>query len=130
MGGVNSGTFKKGLLRKAMNSFVCSVDRPFKFIGRFNDDVNTYTTLGSRGNLFFTIMCASLVQMQTQSLAGGMSATYSESGTYVKSFFTVMNMPSCVCVREMGAHHRRMHHHITWANCVPCIIDEKFKKGR
>jgi hypothetical protein len=41
--------------RKVMNSFFCSVDRPFKFEGLMNDDVNTYTALGMRGHLFLTV---------------------------------------------------------------------------
>lgn len=130
IGGAESGTFKKGLLRKAMNSFVCSTDRPFRFVGRINEDVNTYTTLGSRGKLLFTITNASLVQMQTQHNKGGMTGTYLDSGTYVKSFYTVIYSPSCASVRVMGDKHLRMHHHIKWENCVPCIIDEKYKKGR
>ena len=130
IGGAESGTFKKGLLRKAMNSFVCSVDRPFKFIGRINEDVNTYTTLGSRGNLFFTITNASLVQMQTQHNKGGMTGTYLDSGTYVKSFYSVIYMPSCVSIGVIRDHHMRMHHRICWENCVPCIMSEKYKKSR
>ena len=38
--------------RKAMNSFICSVDRPFKFVGRINEDVNTYTRLVA-GDVYF-----------------------------------------------------------------------------
>lgn len=130
IGGANSKNYKKGLLRKAMNSFVCSVERPFRFVGRINEDVNTYTALGSKGKLFFTITTVSLVQMQTQHNKGGMTGTYLDSGTYVKSFYTVIYSPSCVTVQIMGDKHRRIHHHIVWNNCVPCIIDEKYKKGR
>lgn len=130
IGGADSGTFKKGLLRKAMNSFVCNTEKPFKFIGRINEDVNTYTTLGSRGELLFTITNVSLVQTQTQHNNGGMTETYIDSGTYVKSFYTVIYCPSCVTVAIMGDKHKRIHHNIAWSNCVPCIIDEKFKKGR
>lgn len=130
IGGANSGTYKKGLLRKAMNSFICTVDRPFRFIGRINEDVNTYTALGSRGKLFFTITNASLVQTQTQHNNGGMTETYIDSGTYVKSFYTVIYCPSCVTVQIMGDKHKRIHHNIAWNNCVPCIIDEQYKKGR
>ena len=130
IGGASSGTFKKGILRKAMNSFVCSVDRPFRFVWRINEDVNTYTLLGSRGKLLFTLTNVSLVQTQTQHNKGGMTGTYLDSGTYVKSFYTVIYMPSCVTVRIMGDKHKRIHHNISWNNCVPCIIDEKYKKGR
>ena len=130
IGGAQSGTFKKGLLRKAMNSFVCSTERPFRFVGRINEDVNTYTAYGSRGKLFFTVTNVSLVQTQTQHNKGGMTGTYLDSGTYVKSFYTVIYSPSCVTVQIMGDKHKRIHHHIAWNNCVPCIMDEKYKKER
>ncbi len=53
IGGIDNG---KGLYRfskrKCMNSFFCSTDKYFQFLGSINEDVNTYTTLASRGNLF------------------------------------------------------------------------------
>lgn len=54
IGGIDSSVFKNGipLLRKVMNSFICSVDRRFDFVGRINEDVNTYTLLGMRGGYF------------------------------------------------------------------------------
>lgn len=128
-GGFTNKNFSTGLLRKAMNSFICAVDNPFQFVGRINEDVNTYTTLGSRGKLIFTITAANLVQTQTQANAGGMTGTYLDSGTYVKSFYSVIFAPSCVKIRAFGNYHRRIHHNVAWANCVPCIIDEKYKKA-
>lgn len=41
--------------RKCMNSFICSTDREFQFIGSMNEDVNAYVSLGSRGDLFLTL---------------------------------------------------------------------------
>lgn len=67
MAGGESSMTKYPLKRKAMNSFICSTERPFKFVGAMNEDVNTYTTLGSRGALFFTVTMLSLNQKQTQS---------------------------------------------------------------
>ncbi len=60
--GESAHSFPK-LKRKCMNSFICSVDRPFRFYGRINEDVNTYTTEGRKGNLFFTVMQVQLLQM-------------------------------------------------------------------
>lgn len=114
--------------RKAMNSFVCSVDKPFKFIGRINEDVNTYVKLGSLGYIFLTIMNVKLDQLDTQTNKGGMTDLYLDGGTYVKSFYTVMTNPSCVKVRAMGVSSKRLHHSINWENAVPCIISEKHKK--
>lgn len=130
LGGAESGVLKKGgVIRKAMNSFICDTENPFKFIGRINEDVNTYTTLGSVGQKIFTVTDASLRQKQTQSSKGGMTETYLDTGTYVKSFYTVMVMPSCVKIGTMGQKHIRMHHEIEWGKCVPMIIDAKWKKG-
>lgn len=123
LGGIDNGKrayrFSK---RKCMNSFFCSIERPFKFVGIVNEDVNAYTTLGSRGILFMTIPCASIEQAATQSQKGGMTGQYEKSGTYVKSFSTVMMLPSAVKVSMMRSMHQRLHHTINWKVAVPCII--------
>lgn len=128
IGGFDNGRLEQGLLRKAMNSFYCKTDRPFKFLGRINEDTNAYVLLGSRGGLFFTVCRAMLTQVQTQKQAGGLTDTYLDHGTYVKSFYSVICMPSAVVVNVMGAHHRRMHHRVRWANCVPEILSERYRK--
>lgn len=115
--------------RKAMNSFICSTERPFPFFGRINEDVNVYTTLGFRGGLFFTVCDLALQQKQTQSNAGGMTELYLDAGTYVKSFYSILYMPSSVKIAEMGSTHRRLHHRISWDNTVPMILDEAHKKA-
>lgn len=127
-GAQNQGTKTLNLKRKAMNSFFCCVDRPFKFIGRINEDVNTYTTLGARGHLIFTIFNASLVQTPTQSQSGGMTDSYLAQGTYVKSMYTVINAPSFVTIKGMGETARRLHHSIKWDHAVPVIISENYRK--
>jgi len=116
------------LFRKCMNSFICSTDRPFKFIGRINEDVNTYVNKQSIGLLMGTIPFVSLVQNQTQSNKGGMTEMYLDSGTYIKSFYTVMFSPSSVYIKPMGDKHLRLHHHVKWNNAVPKLIAEKHKK--
>jgi hypothetical protein len=131
IGGKN-GSFAKALKlkRKCMNSFICSTDRPFKFFGRINEDVNTYTNLARRGGLFLTINNLMLSQKTTQSNSGGMTELYLDSGTYVKSFYSVMYSPSCVKISEMGASHRRLHHKVSWNNATPVIVNENVKKSR
>jgi len=116
------------LKRKAMNSFLCSTERPFMFVGQVNEDVNTYTTLGSRGAVFFTFTNLQLDQKDTQSQNSGMTDFYLNYGTYVKSFTTVMMMPSSVKVSMMGSENPRLHHKITWNNTVPKIISEDLRK--
>ena len=129
IGGINSDNYHRGLLRKAMNSFFCRVDRPIDYRGTMNEDVTTYTTLGSRGNLFFTVTKANITQKPTQSLAGGMSEVYEATGTYMKSFYSVMSMPSAVKVSQMGDKHTRIHHKVNWTACVPRILNERYKKS-
>ena len=123
--GGKDNKFAKNIIpkRKAMNSFICSTKRPFKFLGRINEDVNTYTTLGSRGNLLLTIPNVAIHQSQTQKTKGGMTDLYKDNGTYIKSFYTVMYQPSCVKVSLMGATHKRLHHSVSWNNAVPKIIN-------
>lgn len=129
IGGVDNKRWRQLVLRKAMNSFFCSVERPFQFLGRINEDVNTYTLEGSRGKLFMTITRAMLTQVQTQASEGGMTGAYIDGGTYVKSFYTVMCMPSAVTVSLMGASYKRMHHKVAWDKCVPQILSEKWRKS-
>jgi hypothetical protein len=116
------------LKRKAMNSFICSTDREFQFIGSINEDVNTYTTLGSRGELFLTFTNIQLDQKDTQSNSGGMTNEYMLSGTYVKSFHSVMMSPSSVRVSMMNANNPRLHHSVKWGNTTPMILDNSHKK--
>ncbi|EMV4189591.1 hypothetical protein AACJ52_001368 [Escherichia coli] len=124
----DNGGHASWVKRKAMNSFICSVDRPFSFMGRINEDVNTYTNLGRCGELFMTIGAVQLGQKQTQKNSGGMTELYLDSGTYVKSFYSVMYAPSCVKISLMGASHKRIHHQVTWNNAAVKILHEKYRK--
>lgn len=128
IGGVDNG---KGVYRfakrKCMNSFFCSTERPFEFIGSINEDVNVYTTLAGRGDLFLTIPVFAINQKDSQSQKSGMSEIYKLQGTYVKSFTTVLMQPSNVSVSMMNANHKRLHHSISWKNTTPMIISDKHK---
>jgi hypothetical protein len=114
--------------RKCMNSFFCSTEREFQFIGAMNEDVNTYTTLGSRGHLFLTLPYIGLEQTATQSNKSGITDMYLKYGTYCKAFTTVIMSPSSVNVGMMGFTENRLHHRIKWINTTPMILDEKYKK--
>ena len=129
IGGKDSGFAQSiQLKRKAMNTFLCSTDRPFKFMGRMNEDITTYVNLGSKGNLFLTTPNISISQQPTQKEEGGLTDLYLEYGTYIKSFFSVMYNPSSVKVSSMGDKQRRIHHRVSWNNAVPKILNEKHKK--
>lgn len=133
---IGGGKGKKSIkpMRKAMNTFLCSTDKPFKFFGRINEDVNTYTCAQRRGDvLFFTHTGIQVNQLQTQSNAGGMTELYLDSGTYVKSFYSVMYAPSCVKVgvifdAKKGSNGARIHHNVSWKHTTPMLISDKHKK--
>lgn len=129
VGGIGSNLWKRRYGRKIMNSFICNVNKPFKFYGTLNEDVNTYVYLGSKGYVFFTFAPISLTQMVTQANSAGMTDIYLKFGTYVKSFYSVMIMPSAVKISSMGDKDKRIHHHIYWDHCVPKILNEKYKKN-
>ncbi len=129
IGGSQSTSLKSvNMKRKAMNTFICDVQRPFKFLGRINEDVNTYTRNTSTGDLFFQTNQLCITQKQTQSNSGGMTDVYLDSGTYVKSFFSVMYMPSSVKISTMGNCYKRIHHTIHWKHTAPKILREEWKK--
>ncbi len=131
IGGAPSSYNKHGVIarRKAMNTFLCSTDRPLQFYGRINEDVNLYTCGQRRGEVvFLTLMQAMIVQKQTQSNAGGMTGLYLDSGTYLKSFYSVMYAPSCVRIGVMGEAAVRLHHDISWPHTAPKIVRESVRK--
>ena len=128
IGGAQSTPVRERVLRKAMNSFFCMTERPFRFMGRINEDVNAYVSQGAVGKLFMTACDASLHQGTTQQNAGGLTDSYLEHGTYVKSFYSVMIAPSCVRVRAMGDRFYRMHHAIDWRHAVPKIVSGRHCK--
>ena len=114
--------------RKVMNSFFCSTDRPFKFAGRINEDVNAYTELGNKGDLFITVPRIRLEQIQTQANSGGLTDIYLDLGTYIKSFYSVMYSPSCVKINEMGVSNKRLHHMVKWKYTCPQVISADYRK--
>lgn len=129
IGGENSRVAQTGKpLRKVMNSFICSTDRPFRFLSRMNEDVNTYLHWGPRGKLFLTIPLVSLTQKGTQGNDEGMSVAYLKYGTYVKSFYSVMYAPSAVRVSMLNSSNKRIHHKIRWKNAAPVIIREEHRR--
>jgi hypothetical protein len=130
IGGESCGLLKNYIYngRKCMNSFFCSTDRRFWFLGQLNEDVNTYVTYGNKGGLFLTIPFVGLEQKATQLTNGGMTDAYLKYGTYVKKFTTVMMQPSSVFVAMMGFTKNRLHHRVIQRNTVPMIVKEMYKK--
>lgn len=129
IGGIDNGKgtyrFSK---RKAMNSFLCSTERRFNFLGRMNEDVTTYVNLGSKGGLFLTIPVIAVNQKDTQQVKKGLTELYTDNGTYMKSMFSVIYNPSNVKVAIMNANHKRIHHSMKWKNITPMIIKDVYKK--
>lgn len=128
IGGTNSKNWKEGITRKAMNSFFCKTDRRIWFKGKLNEDVTTYVLDGSRGDLFFSFAGVMIGQLPTQTLKGGITESYKEQGTYVKSFYTILHAPSAVKISTIGNTNTRVHHHVNWKNTCPKIVSEEWKK--
>lgn len=136
-GGISSTAATHPVLRKAMNTFFCRTDRPVRFQGSINEDVSMYALAGLRGRLVLTLTSVMIVQMVTQTNTGGMTGTYLDGGTYLKSFYSVMAAPSCVKVsmihggrKEQDGGHWRLHHHVKWENCAAKVISARWRKGK
>ena len=140
IGGGNSTLAKNQWHRKAMNSWIIDTERPFDFSGTMNDDVNAYTKLAMTGTLFLTTGVVALNQAVTQAQASGNADMYKTFGTYVKSFYSVMGCPSAVKIGTLVSSGKngkkinldlfRVHHHVTWNNVAPKILNEKHRKPR
>lgn len=57
-----------------------------------------------------------------------MTEVYLNSGTYLKSFYSVMFAPSAVQIAVMGDKEKRIHHRVNWKFAAPLIIRESLKK--
>ena len=138
IGGGGSSYNKRAIVtkRKVMNWFLCAVDRPFRFYGRINEDTTAYAVQGRRGLVFLTLMQVQLDQQPTQQQSGGLTELYLDSGTWVKSFMSLIYAPSCVRVDAMGspqerqAAHDRIHHRMVWNLAAPMIVPESTRKPR
>jgi hypothetical protein len=130
IGGWRSVRWRAKILRKAMNTLFLRTDADWRFLGRVNEDVNTYTTLSHRGKLFFTTVYAMVDQKTTQANKGGMTDVYLHTGTYAKSFYTVLMCPSAVSIAVIdGGKDARIHHAVEWVNCAPKILSERYRKA-
>lgn len=130
IGGAAGTKWQEKVFRKAMNTFFCRASDTWRFPGRVNEDVNAYSALAHRGHVFLSTAYASIQQELTQSNPGGMTGSYQDGGTYIKSFYPVMMCPSAVRVGVMpGPAAKRIHHHVSTLRCAPCILPETFRKA-
>lgn len=134
VGGMESAVKKGTFSRKCMNSFVCKVGHPIDFKGTMNEDVAAYTLNGQRGVLMLTCNQATIRMEATQATSGGMSDFYKETGTYVKTAYSLITSPSCVKVGYLmdysrgGTRGGRIHHNVMARNTYVKIVREKVKK--
>lgn len=130
IGGIEANKWVTRPPRKMMNAIFCRTAAQWRFLGRVNEDVNTYTTLATRGHVFLSVMDIVLNQKGSQSQAGGMTDLYRADGTYQKSMYSVMMCPSAVRVDAMASDRTRIHHRVSWNNCTPKIISESYRANR
>ena len=128
IGGIGSRLHQQRYRRKCMNSWICKTSRRFTFNGTMNDDCTTYCIEGSRGKIFLTFDFMMIDQPETQQVEGGMTDMYLGSGTYQKTWYTILACPSFVKVGMMGDRYYRIHHQIDHDSAYPMIISSKYKK--
>lgn len=129
IGGYNSGTWKKKMRWKAMNSFFCCTDKPWEMPGRINEDATAYVYHGHKGRVAITLAEIMLDQVPTQQASGGMTDIYRDNGTWLKTAYTVMMCPSAVKFAIMPTSHR-IHHHVNFEYCCPKVISSDYCKGK
>lgn len=128
LGGIKSKKVNQGLFNKSMGTFFLKRNDSVKFCMRMNDDITTCILNSIRGRLFYSIAMVQTETPPTQHMKGGMTDAYQDNGTYRKSFYSVLCCPSCVKISMMGIKNFRIHHKITWNNCSPKVLNEKWKK--
>lgn len=128
MGGTTGSTWKQKLPRKAMTTFFLRSDDINYFTLRMNDDITTSALNTMRGKLYFTVVELEAHTVPTQQAKGGMTEAYKDSGTYRKSFYSVMAIPSAARITAMGVRDYRLHHEIQWNKCAPKILSDRWKK--
>lgn len=120
--------FLRGMIPKTMTTFMMRADDVKYFHMRMNDDITTSALNGMRGKMYYTYLPLMISTELTQKVGGGMTEAYKATGTYRKSFYTVMAMPSCAKIYHIGIVEDRLHHEISWNNCIPKLLSEKWKK--
>lgn len=134
IGGVGSSNERRDYSRKCMNTFIMRAGMTLDFKGTMNEDVAAYTLHGMRGDLLLTVNCLCVAMTATQAGAGGMSAEYLETGTYVKTAYSLVTSPSCVSVGYMEDHSRgggrggRIHHIVHNDRAYVRIVPESCRK--
>lgn len=126
--GGNIKKFLRGMIPKTMTTFMMRADDVRYFHMRMNDDITTSALNGMRGHMYFTYLPLMISTELTQKASGGMTEAYKDSGTYRKSFYSVMAMPSCAKIYHIGVVEDRIHHEIIWNNCTPKLLSERWKK--
>lgn len=128
VGGINNDAFFKGLIPKTATTFLMRADDLNYFHMRMNDDMTTAAINRMRGKQYYTIMQLMLSVDGTQVQSGGMTEIYVDNGTYRKSFYSVMCIPSAVKITAMGITDYRIHHEFHWNNIAPKLLSESYRK--
>jgi hypothetical protein len=129
LGGIHGGETKEWKSkRKCMGTWICDVDKPLTFCGTMNDDYSQFVVNGRRGDLYLQINMVAINTVPTQSTHGGMTDIYKDTGTYIKTFYSILQAPSCVRISMMGRTNKRVHHFAKSENYAAKIIREEYKK--
>lgn len=120
----------QGYRFKAMNGIFYRTDREYEFKGRINEDYTAYVTNNQLGRLSLTFAGFAIIQGETQKNSGGATDVYKATGTWLKSFYSVMFAPNCVGIGVMGWTSPRIHHNCLWKYNNVKIISDKYAKTK
>lgn len=112
---------------KAMNFWMCDINKPVEYSGIMNDDVNAGILLNKYGH--FSVQYGGVFIQQAQQSSGGMKDIYAEqSAMYQKAMFSVMLAPSFVKLNFLpcyagGARSKRIYHNIMRKYAYPYVVE-------
>ena len=112
--------------RKVMQAILISQRKPITFSARFNEDVTTYVTLNSLGEVTPEFDLIVQQSKPTQVRSGGMSNEYKQVGTYIKTFYTVLRWPESITIADLGLVWRI--HHFIRPHIYPKIVPPTVRK--
>lgn len=90
------------------------------------EDVVTFLTLGSRGDMFMSYLPVNISAKKGKEQTGGMTGSYIENGEYATQFYAILSMPSCIKANIKG--NGEVKQLLRWGNFAPEILREEIRK--
>ena len=130
IGGVNN--FKKGLKFKVINVFFLTTEKRIRFVGRMNDDINTYLLNNNVGRLFLSLYDIFVQMLEVRKVKGGMLDLYKKFNSWMQGFYSVICSPSAVklgMIGKLDKNNNRIRHKLKHDRFTPKIINNVYCKN-